>query len=159
MTTLLGAFATFSAFGVAVAAYLAAGGSFQKAADWWKWHGIQEALGETGKKQKRGLKQANRRPGFVIGPAAAVISLVVLASGVGLLFCFLWLRANVGGSAHGWGWTYPWAVDLFEAEAVALTIVTLAAVIIAAVSSVFPSPESADDKGNPAGLKTSIGPP
>ena len=70
---------------------------------------------------------------LMIGSVTALICLVVLGSGTGLMLSFLWLHA---AGAGGWNWPYGVSVELFESEVGALTVVTFVAVVAAASTSV-----------------------
>jgi hypothetical protein len=124
MNSLFTTFAGFTAFGAAIVAVLAGGGAVQKMAD--RWGGREE------RRHPRGRWCWLLRP-LMIGSVTALICLVVLGSGTGLMLSFLWLHAAGTG---GWSWTYRVSVDLFESEVAALTVVTFVAVVAAASTSV-----------------------
>jgi hypothetical protein len=141
ITTLFTVFAGFSAFGAAIVAFLAQGGGLQASADWWRQHGLTEAQTiETPSRRRREEKKAGRRSTWAVVVAAAFIAvLVVLPSGLGLLSSFAWLRASADGSTRGWSWAYTSSVGLFWWEAAAITLVTIAAVMVAAASTALPN--------------------
>ena len=104
IATLFAGYATFTAFGAAVAGYLAAGGALQNFAVWWTQHGKAEAMRPRGSQpraanlaeakheyheQQEALEWAARRSPITIKAASVLIGLVVVISGVGLLFSFL----------------------------------------------------------------------
>jgi hypothetical protein len=129
ISALFAAFATFSAFGAAIAGLLTAGGVVQTLASGWAQHGKLEALGKLEpKKQQRGLMLARLRFPAATVLAGFVISAVVLISGVGLVVSFLWLHGYANGSKLGWGWAYHSSIWLFLADIVLLTIATIAAI-------------------------------
>jgi hypothetical protein len=134
ITVLFSAFAGFTAFGAAIGGFLAAGGGVQDAIFKWTQHGLDEvaAKRKAGKlaserQVRRAMWLASHRV-LALWLMAAFISLVVLASGLGLFTSFWWLYT-------GAAWSYRGAIYLFEAETVALTVVTLSAVAIAATGS------------------------
>jgi hypothetical protein len=134
IAALFSAFAGFTAFGVAVGGFLAAGGGIQHAVFDWTQHGLDEveakkAAGKlTSERQiRRATWLANHRV-VALWLMAVFIFLVVLVSGFGLFISFWWLYT-------GAGWSYRGAIYLFEAETIALTVVTLSAVAIAASGS------------------------
>jgi len=143
---LLGAFATFSAFGIAVAGFLAAGGAVQTVAAWWTQHGRAEAR-QREHDTRTALKLAGWRfPGLII-LAALTIALVVGISGAGLLLSYHWFHVYAEGKAASMNSTYRWLIRLFVAEVVLFMGVTLATVIGTAWST-WNAQKSADRSEN-----------
>jgi hypothetical protein len=124
MNSLFTAFAGFTAFGAAIVAVLAGGGAVQKVAD---------RLARCAERDHPRASWCRLLDPLMIVSLAALICLVVLGSGAGLMLSFLWLHA--AGSAS-WSWAYGVSVDLFECEVASMTLVTFVAVIAAAVTSV-----------------------
>jgi hypothetical protein len=124
MNSLFAAFAGFTAFGVGIVAVLANGGAVEKMAN---------RLAIRARQEYPRAEWCRRLDPIMIMSLTALVCLVVLGSGAGLLLTFLWLHA--AGSA-GWGWAYGVSVDLFECEIASMTLVTFVAVIAAAVTSV-----------------------
>ena len=135
VVALFGAFAGFSAFGVAIGGFLAAGGGIQSAIYNWQAHGLREveekiARGELvagTRRVARAQRLAKLRKVWFWG-ITVLIGLVVAASGCGLLASFWWLHT-------GAGWALRATMDLFIAEALSLTFVTLVSVAIAAAGA------------------------
>lgn len=125
MTTSAGTLAGFAAFGAAIIAVLAGGGTLQKFANLWVDHARQEHPGNS-----RALLWCRKL--IVIGTPALIIILVVLGSGAGMLFSFFWLR---GGALGGWGWAYHASVVMFVFEVAGVTAATLFAVGAAVVTA------------------------
>ena len=125
MNSLFTAFAGFAAFGAAIIAVLAGGGTLQKFASLWVDHARQEHPGNS-----RALLWCRKL--IVIGTPALIIILVVLGSGAGMLFSFFWLRA---GGSGGWGWAYHASVVMFVFEVAGVTAATLFAVGAAVVTA------------------------
>ena len=155
---IFGAFATFTAFGAAVVGFVAAGGVVQSLASWWEQHGKTEAIEKAAKRQLKlnarreqpgagkaqpgagkaqpsaakwlgkAFKNAGRRSPFTSVISGVIIGLVVLISGLGLIFSFIWLDAYSHGSTANVQWAYSWIVRLFCVEVALLTLATLAAV-------------------------------
>jgi len=124
MNSLFTAFAGFTAFGAGIVAVLASGGAVQKMAD---------RLASRAQQEYPRAAWCRRLDPIMIVSLTALVCLVVLGSGAGLLLSFLWLHAAGSG---GWGWAYGVSVDLFECEIASMTLVTFVAVIAAAVTSV-----------------------
>jgi hypothetical protein len=131
---LLGAFATFSAFGIAAAGFLAAGGVVPTVAAWWSQHGMDEAQRKR-RHARRAVKLAGWRSPGLITMAAGTIALLVSISGAGLILSYHWFRDYAGGSAAHMSDTYHWIVRLFTAEVVLLTGTTLVTVAATAWSA------------------------
>lgn len=133
VSALLGAFATFSAFGIAAAGFLAAGGVVPTVAAWWSQHGIAEAQRRR-RHARRAMKLAGWRSPGLITLAALTIALLVSISGAGLILSYHWFRDYAGGAATHMGsaahlsYTYHWIVRLFTAEVLLLTGTTLVTV-------------------------------
>jgi hypothetical protein len=123
MNSLFTVFAGFTAFGAAIVAVLAGGGAVQKVADYW---------GRREERRHPRLRCCRLLEPVMIGSVTALICLVVLGSGTGLMLSFLWLHAAGSG---GWSWAYGVSVDLFESEVAALTVVTFVAVVAASTSA------------------------
>jgi hypothetical protein len=124
MNSLFTAFAGFTAFGAGIIAVLASGGAVQKMAD---------RLASRAERDHPRATWCRLVDPIMIVSLAALVCLVVLSSGAGLLLSFLWLRA---GGSGGWGWAYGASVDLFESEIASITLVTFVAVVAATVTSV-----------------------
>jgi hypothetical protein len=139
MTTLCGAFGVFSAFGAAILAFFTAGGGLQRIT------GLLERRAQ--KKAKSGSKStahwATLSGPLVVWLIAGVIALAVIISGVGLFTSFFWLRAAAAGAGPASKWAYDFAEDMFYVESIVITIVTVAAVIGAAIAT-LPVPEGGD---------------
>jgi hypothetical protein len=123
MNSLFTAFAGFTTFGAAIVAVLASGGAVQKMAD---------RLASRAEQEYPRASWCRRLDPIVIVSLTALICLVVLGSGAGLLLSFLWLHAAGSGA---WSWAYGVSVDLFECEVASMTLVTFVAVLAAAVTS------------------------
>lgn len=139
---LFAAFATFTAFGAAIAGFVAAGGAVQALASWWAEHGEAEAVEKPArrfKKTQKALKRARRRSPVTSWSVAVIIIAVILISGVGLVFSAIWLYAYADGSVSGVSWAYSSAINLFWAEVPLLSLATTAAVIAAALSAMTAS--------------------
>jgi heme/copper-type cytochrome/quinol oxidase subunit 2 len=138
---LFGAFATFTAFGAAIAGFVAAGGVVQSLASWWAQHGEAEAFEKPrpDTRVRRLLKSARKRTSGTIWPVAGIIIAVILISGAGLVFSSIWLYAYTDGSVSGVSWAYSWAISLFWTEVPLLSLATAATVIAAALSAVTAS--------------------
>lgn len=149
---LFAAFATFTAFGAAIAGFVAAGGAVQTLASSWAQHGEAEAFEKPRSdfKVRKALKGARKRTTGTIWPVAAIIIAVILISGAGLVFSSIWLYAYTDHSVASVSWAYSWAVSLFWAEVPLLSLATAAAVIAAALSAVtaLRSADSASDMDN-----------
>jgi len=122
MNSLFTAFAGFTAFGAAIVAVVASGGALQKMA---------KRLASQAERDIPRASWCRLLDPFIITSFTALICLVVLGSGIGLLLSFLWLHAAGSG---GWSWAYGVSVDLFEWEVASMTLVTFVAVIAAATS-------------------------
>jgi hypothetical protein len=138
---LFAAFATFTAFGAAIAGFVAAGGAVQALASWWAQHGEAEAFEKPrpDTRVRRLLKSARKRTPGTIWPVAGIIIAVILISGAGLVSSSIWLYAYSDGSVSGVSWAYSWAISLFWAEVPLLSLATAATVIAAALSAVTAS--------------------
>ena len=141
ITALFGAFATFTAFGAAVAGFVAAGGVVQALASWWAQHGKVEALEDARSSHKllKALASARKRTPGTMKLVAVFIVVVIVISGAGLVISSIWLYAYSHGPVSGVSWAYSWTVDLFLAEVPLLTIATAAAVVAAAGSAISAS--------------------
>jgi hypothetical protein len=144
VSALFTTFATFTAFGAAIAGFVAAGVVVQTLASWWAQHGKTEVLKESvdtaagynaPKWIRKKLKDAAKRSPRTIVIAGVFIGLVVLISGVGLMFSFAWLDAYSHGSVAEMKWAYFWVILLFWLEAGLLTLATLLAVAAATGSA------------------------
>jgi hypothetical protein len=125
MDSLFTAFAGFTAFGAAIVAVLASGGTLQNLADLWTDRARKEHPGKR-------LAWLWCLKLIVIVPPALVIILVVLGSGAGMLLSFFWLRADGSG---GWGWACSASVVLFVCAVAGVTVATLLAVGAAVAAS------------------------
>lgn len=137
ITALFTAFATFTAFGAAIAGFVAAGGVVQTVASWWAQHGAVEAQRDkpsTG--VRKALKNARRRTPLTIGIVSSVIIVVILISGVGLVLSFVLLNGYDHGQQAHLNGLYLAVVVLFWIEVILLTLATVTAVFAAAGSSV-----------------------
>lgn len=128
MTTLCGAFGVFSAFGVAILAFFAAGGGLGRLSVW------------VAKRKSRGWGDA------LVWLVAGVVALVVIISGLGLFTSFFWLQAVANGSGHASRWAYTFADTMFFMEAVVITVITVVAVIGGAIAALPPG--QGDDASN-----------
>src|ERR1700690_2867029 len=83
MTTLCGAFGVFSAFGVAILSFFAAGGGLGNLSGW---------LVKRGKTHMA-ARRAARWGDALVWLVAGVVAFAVLVSGTGLFTSFFWLQA------------------------------------------------------------------
>ena len=131
MTTLCSAFGVFSAFGVAILAFFTAGGGLQRIT------GLLERRAQ--KRAKSGSKSmahwATLSAPVVVWLIAGVVALVVIISGVGLFTSFFWLHAAAVGAGPASKWAYDSAEDMFYFESIVITVVTVVAVIGAAIAA------------------------
>jgi hypothetical protein len=137
MTTLCSAFGVFSAFGAAILAFFTAGGGLQRITTLLASREQAEADGSTPH------KRAALSGAVVVWLIASVVAFAVLISGVGLFTSFFWLRAGAAGTGSASRWAYNLAVDMFYIDAVVITVVTLVAVLAAAMA-VLPSSARGD---------------
>lgn len=135
VTALFAAYATFTAFGAAIAGFVAAGGAVQALTSWWTQRGDDQADTKLGAFLRR-LNFFRRSATWAINVITAIILLVILISGVGLVLCFVWLNAYSHGHPAGIRGTYDWILGLFWVEATLLTVATIVAVVAAALSAV-----------------------
>lgn len=75
--------------------------------------------------------------------AVGIIALAVIISGVGLFTSFCWLKAGAAGAGPASRWAYDSAEDMFYFESIVITVVTVVAVIGAAIAAL---PVAADGK-------------
>jgi len=139
MTTLCGAFGVFSAFGVAILAFFTGGGGLQRIS------GLLEARAQQ-KADSVGRPAA--RWAALSGPAvvwlvAGVIALAVIVSGVGLFTSFFWLHSVAAGVGPASRWAYDSAENMFYFESILITVVTVFAVVAAALAA-LPAAEHGD---------------
>jgi hypothetical protein len=129
MTTLCSAFGVFSAFGVAILAFFTAGGGLQRISSW---------LVRRHEAKTNGADPAQKaalRGDALVWLVAGVVALTVIISGVGLFTSFFWLVAVAHGTLALPSWSYACAEDMFYAEAVVITVVTVTAIIGTAVAA------------------------
>ena len=138
MTTLCSAFGVFSAFGVAILSFFAAGGGLGKLCDWLVTRG----------KTHMAARRAARRGDVLVWLAAGVVAFTVLVSGICLFTSFFWLQAVSNGS-HTASWAYTFAEIMFYMEAVIVTVISVVAVIGGAIA-VLPGGLGADASNLPA---------
>jgi hypothetical protein len=131
MTTLCTAFGVFSAFGVAILAFFTGGGGLQRISEWLVRR--EEARARSGSAEADGKVVVWGN--LVVWLATCVVALTVLISGVGLFTSFFWLVAVAHGGSYLPSWSYACAEDMFYAEAVAITVVTVVAVIGSALAT------------------------
>ncbi len=135
MVALLGAFVTFSVFAGAFLAFLTGGEGLQKIANYWIARGAREdnAGGAPGR-----LSDDGRR--LVVNLTAGLLTaLIQVLSGLGLLTCGVWLVSDVGHDVAGWPrWTYRATVMAFIADALLITVLSVLAVALVAVTSIRP---------------------
>lgn len=159
MTTLCGAFGVFSAFGVAILAFFTGGGGLQR---------ISGLLGERAKKKAAKGDRSAAHWLTLSGPlivwlVAAVVTLAVIISGVGLFTSFFWLRAVAAGAGSTSRWAYDSAEDMFYFESIVITVVTVVAVIGAAIAALparggtAPAPEELTASGQASSGQASPG--
>ena len=131
MTTLCGAFGVFSAFGVAILAFFTGGGGLQRIS------GLLEARAR--KKADAGDGPAARWAALsaplVVWLVAGVIALAVIVSGVGLFTSFFWLHSVAAGVGPASRWAYDSAENMFYFESILITVVTVFAVVAAAIAA------------------------
>jgi hypothetical protein len=138
MTTLCGAFGVFSAFGVAILSFFAAGGGLGNLSGW---------LVKRGKTHMA-ARRAARWGDALVWLVAGVVAFAVLVSGTGLFTSFFWLQAVSNGS-HTASWAYTFAEIMFYMEAVIVTIISVVAVIGGAIA-VMPDGEGGAAANQPA---------
>ena len=131
MTTLCSAFGVFSAFGVAILAFFTGGGGLQKIS------GLLEtrARHEAGSGRRSAARWAARSGPLVVWLVAGVIALAVIVSGVGLFTSFFWLHSVAAGVGPAAKWAYDSAENMFYFESILITVVTVFAVVAAAVAA------------------------
>jgi hypothetical protein len=137
----LGGLVTFSAFGAAILAVLAGGNVLDNVAQFWVDRRRQRvSRGET----ESGQREAERR-GVVSGILSGSVAVIQGFSGTGMVGCGLWLLF----AAEDWKhpvliaicyWT---GVVFFIADAILITVLTGAAVLLVGVLPLFtkPSPD------------------
>lgn len=144
MTTLCGAFGVFSAFGVAILAFFTGGGGLQRIT------GFLERRAQP--KAKSGSKPTAHRATLsapaVVWLIAGIVALVVIISGVGLFTSFFWLHAAAVGEGPASKWAYDSAEDMFHFESIVITVVTVAAVIGAAIAALPVAVNTAGDSAH-----------
>lgn len=162
VTALFAAYATFTAFGAAVAGIVAAGGAVQTLTSWWTQHGEDKAPGWLTSVPKIltsvpkileklasprwitrivQIRQWSARAAMMM--ITSIILAVIIVSGVGLVLCFIWLDAYSHGSVTGVTSVYTTIIVLFWVEVWLLTGATVVAVL-AAAGSALTSSGSAD---------------
>jgi hypothetical protein len=121
----------FSAFGVAILAFFTAGGGLQRIS------GLLEARArkKAGRPGTSAARWAALSGPLVVWVVAGVIALAVIISGVGLFTSFFWLKAVAAGAGPASRWAYDSAEDMFYFESIVITVVTVVAVIGAAVAA------------------------
>jgi uncharacterized membrane protein YedE/YeeE len=137
MTTLCSAFGVFSAFGVAILSFFAAGGGLGKISDWL----VRRS------NTHMAARKAARRGDVLVWLVAGVVAFAVLVSGIGLFTSFFWLQAISNGS-HTASWAYTSAEIMFYLEAVIITIISVVAVIGGAIA-VLPTGQGGDTANQP----------
>lgn len=149
---LFAAYATFTAFGAAIAGFVAAGGAVQALTSWWTRHGEDEhsdsGNSASGLLDKLTLRWLSANVAIVL--ITLIILAVIIISGVGLVLCFIWLNAYSHGLTAGKPGVYDWILGLFWAEASMLTVATCAAVL-AAAGSALTALKSPDKERSQAG--------
>jgi hypothetical protein len=130
MTTLCSAFGVFSAFGVAILTFFAAGTGLGKLRDW---------LVRREENRHMAAWRAVRRGDVLVWVVAGMVAFAVLVSGIGLFTSFFWLQAVSNGS-HTASWAYTFAEIMFYMEAVIVTIISVVAVIGGAIAVLPVSP-------------------
>jgi hypothetical protein len=136
MTTLCSAFGVFSAFGVAILAFFAAGGGLQRISSWLVRRRQARDNNGAGAKGKAML-----RGDLLVWLVACVVALTVIISGVGLFTSFFWLVAVAHGAVFLPSWSYECAQDMFYTEAVVVTVITVVAIIGTALAA-LPNPRT-----------------
>jgi hypothetical protein len=126
MTTLCSAFGVFSAFGVAILAFFTGGGGLQR---------ISSAMVRRREMRAEADGKAMQQGDALVWGVAGVVALAVLVSGIGLFTSFFWLVAVAHGTLALPSWSYACAEDMFYAEAVVITVVTVTAIIGTAVAA------------------------
>ncbi len=131
MTTLCGAFGVFSAFGVAILAFFTGGGGLQR---------ISALLAARAEKKAQPGVKSTARWAALSGPlvvwlVAGIVTLAVIVSGVGLFTSFYWLHSVAAGVGPAARWAYDAAENMFYFESILITVVTVFAVVVAAIAA------------------------
>jgi hypothetical protein len=131
MTTLCSAFGVFSAFGVAILAFFTGGGGLQR---------ISGLLEDRARRKADSGERAAARWAALSGPlvvwlVTGVIALAVIVSGVGLFTSFFWLHSVAAGVGPASRWAYDSAENMFYFESILITVVTVFAVVAAALAA------------------------
>jgi hypothetical protein len=146
----LGALVTFSAFGAAILAVLAGGNVLDNVAEFWvarRRQRVSRGIAETGQREAR-------RRGVVSGILSGSVAVIQVFSGTGTVGCGLWLLF----AAEDWKhpvliaicyWT---GVVFFLADAILITVLTGAAVLLVGVLPLFtePGPNPEPDQAPPS---------
>jgi hypothetical protein len=146
----LGALVTFSAFGAAILAVLAGGNVLDNVAEFWvarRRQRVSRGIAETGQREAR-------RRGVVSGILSGSVAVIQVFSGTGTVGCGLWLLF----AAEDWKhpvliaicyWT---GVVFFLADAILITVLTGAAVLLVGVLPLFtkPGPNPEPDHAPPS---------
>lgn len=135
MTTLCSAFGVFSAFGVAILAFFTAGGGLQRISSWLVRR--RQARDDSAEPNRKAMLPGD----LLVWLVAGVVALVVIVSGVGLFTSFFWLVAVAHGALYLPSWSYETAQDMFYAEAVVVTVITVVAIIGTALAA-LPNPKT-----------------
>jgi hypothetical protein len=151
MTTLCSAFGVFSAFGVAILAFFAAGGGLQRISSWLVRRRQARDNNGAGAKGKAML-----RGDLLVWLVACVVALTVIISGVGLFTSFFWLVAVAHGAVFLPSWSYECAQDMFYTEAVVVTVITVVAIIGTALAA-LPNPRTTRAVNQHADLEAAQG--
>jgi hypothetical protein len=151
MTTLCSAFGVFSAFGVAILAFFAAGGGLQRISSWLVRRRQARDNNGAGAKGKAML-----RGDLLVWLVASVVALTVIISGVGLFTSFFWLVAVAHGAVFLPSWSYECAQDMFYTEAVVVTVITVVAIIGTALAA-LPNPRTTRAVNQHADLEAAQG--
>jgi hypothetical protein len=142
----LGGLVTFSAFGAAILAVLAGGNVLDNVAEFWVARRRQRvSRGKTETDQR----EAQRR-GVVSGILSGSVAVIQVFSGTGMVGCGLWLLF----AAEDWkhpvliAICYWMGVVFFIADAILITVLTGAAVLLVGVLPLFtkPSPNQGPDQ-------------
>jgi hypothetical protein len=142
MIAIFSAFAGFTAFGAVIATFLASSEALPWIAAWSGGHGVQEArqkaeaaaqqLSPEARKAaldeaKAAERWARRRRVIYLWCVAVGMAAASIVSGLGLVFCIIWLREGSAAGLARADWAYRWSDYLLVTEVVLITLITLVA--------------------------------
>ena len=145
----LGGLVTFSAFGAAILAFLTGGNALDNVANFW----VQRRKRRVDRTQTDTPEREDQRRGFVSGALSGSVAVIQVFSGAGMVGCGLWLLFGAEDWKHPLliGICYWTGVSMFIADAVLITVLTGAAVLLVGLLPLFPlfSRSSRPDHGQP----------